>query len=274
MYKYLFLTNKPDVARYAECCGVNRIFIDLEIEGKAERQGHLDTVISSHSIADISQVKKALKSAELLVRINPFSDSTQREIDAVIDNGADIIMLPMFREISDVKRVGDMIGRRVKFVPLVETIEASKVLKELCDLDCVDELHIGLNDLHLEFKLDFMFELLSNDYVYNITRGIEKPYGVGGISRVGTGKIPGEMVMAEHMNLSSSGVILSREFHLRSNSLDELKSKIDLKNEITKLNAVRDRLASMSKRELVSIHDDFVLRTTQIVEGIRSEKAV
>ena len=45
--KFMLITNKPELASYAEECGVGRIFIDLEINGKQERQGHLDTLIAN-----------------------------------------------------------------------------------------------------------------------------------------------------------------------------------------------------------------------------------
>ena len=97
--KLMFITNRADIAEIAENAGVDRIFIDLESLGKAERQGGLDTVMSDHKIEDVKTVKAVLKKAELLVRINPVHDekgdiiSTEEEIDKVIENGADIIML-------------------------------------------------------------------------------------------------------------------------------------------------------------------------------------
>jgi hypothetical protein len=70
--KLMYITNNEYVARIAEKSGVDIIFIDLEINGKHQRQGHLDTVISKHSISDISKVKSVLSKAKLLVRINPI----------------------------------------------------------------------------------------------------------------------------------------------------------------------------------------------------------
>ena len=61
----MYITNQSDVAKIAEENGVDRIFIDLEKIGKKERQGGMDTVQSQHSIEDISEVKNAIKQAEL-----------------------------------------------------------------------------------------------------------------------------------------------------------------------------------------------------------------
>ena len=48
-----YITNRPDVALIAEKYGVDRIWIDLETLGKAERQPG-NTVKSNHKISDIS----------------------------------------------------------------------------------------------------------------------------------------------------------------------------------------------------------------------------
>ena len=37
--KLMYITNRPDVALIAEQAGVDRIFIDMEYIGKADRQG-------------------------------------------------------------------------------------------------------------------------------------------------------------------------------------------------------------------------------------------
>ncbi|KOO11675.1 aldolase, partial [Vibrio xuii] len=170
MFNYLFITNKPDIAKYVESCGVQRIFVDLEINGKEGRQGHLDTVISRHSMEDISKIKSVLNTSELLVRLNPLYEGSEGEIDQAISCGADILMLPMFNSVEEVREFGALIDGRAKFIPLVETISAAEHIDEIHDLDCVDELHIGLNDLHLEMKLKFMFELIANGTVDRMTR--------------------------------------------------------------------------------------------------------
>ena len=66
MLNLMYITNNPSLAQYAVQAGVNRIFVDLEILGKYERQGHKDTLISKHSIEDIAQVREAIPHACLL----------------------------------------------------------------------------------------------------------------------------------------------------------------------------------------------------------------
>ena len=254
---YLFITNKPEIAAFVEHCGVTRIFLDLEVMGKLDRQGHLDSVISQHSITDVRPIKSVLQTAKLMVRINPLHDSSQKEIDDVISSGADIIMLPMFQSAEEVKIVGDMIDGRAMFIPLVETYNAAMEINDIHDIESVDEIHIGLNDLHLDMKLKFMFQLLSNGFIDEIISQLTKPFGIGGIARLGEGIIPADYVLAEHVRLKSSAVILSRAFHLRSQSLAELCSNIDLKTEIDKLNQQLEVLNKKSEYEINEIHDEF-----------------
>ena len=101
--KLMYITNKPEVALIADETGVDRIFIDMEYIGKEERQAGLDSVKSHHTISDIIAVKKNIKKAELLVRVNPIHQATSAycssydEINAAIDAGADVVKLPMYR---------------------------------------------------------------------------------------------------------------------------------------------------------------------------------
>ena len=58
--KLMYITNRPDVAVIAERNGVDRIFVDMEYIGKAERQGKMDTVQNHHTVEDIKRVRAAI----------------------------------------------------------------------------------------------------------------------------------------------------------------------------------------------------------------------
>ena len=53
-----------------------------------------------------------------------------------------------------------IVNKRVKTCLLLETSQALCRLDDILTLEGIDEIHIGLNDLHLSMGLDFMFELL------------------------------------------------------------------------------------------------------------------
>lgn len=220
----MYITNKPEIASIAEKYTVNRIFIDLEVIGKEERQGHVDSVKSKHSISDVNIVKNAISKAQLLVRVNPLYIGTKNEVDAVIERGAEIVMLPMYKTLEDVKKFVDIVGRRAKTMLLCETNEAASLVSETAAMDGVDEMFIGLNDLHLARKLNFMFELLADGTVDTLCgkmseRGI--PYGFGGIAQLNIGMLPAHYIIAEHYRLGSNMAILSRSFY-DSNGTDEM----------------------------------------------------
>ena len=228
--KLMYITNKENVARIAEDSGVDWIFIDLEINGKEERQGHLDIVISRHHIEDVKKIKSVLTKAELLVRVNPIFDGSKKEIDKVINDGADIVMLPFFKIKNEVKTFIDYVDGRAKTCLLCETAEAVENIDEILELKGIDLIHIGLNDLHLAYKMDFMFELLVDGTVEMLcdkfkAKGI--PYGFGGIAQLGQGDLPAEYVIAEHYRLGSSMAILSRSF-CNVNKIDNIKTVKDV----------------------------------------------
>ena len=216
MLKLMYITNNPQIARIAADCGVDRIFIDMEVIGKAERQGHMDSVKSFHTFDDIVRVREAIgRDAELLVRINPFYEKTKYEIDRAIECGADIIMLPMWKTAEEVRQFVSFVGGRVKTMALLETKEADAALEEILQIEALDEIHIGLNDLHLSYGRKFLFELLADGTVDRLVERMKncgKLYGFGGVGRPGCGKLPAECVLAEHQRLGSGIVILSRSF--------------------------------------------------------------
>lgn len=261
------------MARFAEHSGVSRIFVDLERLGKYERQGHLNTFISQHSMSDVKQVKRVLCRAELLVRLNPLNPDTPHEIEQAISSGADILMQPMFRDVSEVAAFSAMINGRVKFIPLIETGAAFDQLEAIVRVKGVSEVYIGLNDLHLDLGLAFMFEPFSNgmlERAAEIINAAGKPFGVGGIARVGEGTLPGEMVLGEHLRLGSSQVILSRTFN---RDIDEEGGELSFAAELGKL---RDAQLGLLERSDLQKADDHRRVCNVINEFIRdkNEKAI
>lgn len=213
--KLMYITNNTDIAKIAENSGVDWIFIDLEINGKEERQGHLDTVISRHHLGDVKKINEVLNTSELLVRINPIFEGSKSEIDSVIDSGADLVMLPFFKSKEEVSKFSNYVGGRAKTILLLETPEAVDIIDEILSVEGIDYILIGLNDLHLGYGMKFMFELLADGTVEklcNKVKGKGIPYGFGGIAQLGQGDLPSEYVIAEHYRLGSSMTILSRSF--------------------------------------------------------------
>ena len=160
-----YITNHPVVAQIAEDTGVDRIFIDMEHIGKAQRQRGMDTVQLNHSVKDVERLRAALCRAELLVRVNPIHGNlsgemnSREEINAVIGAGADCVMLPYFKTAGELSTFAEMVNGRAKTVALLETVEAAESVAELAKVDGIDEFYIGINDLSIGLGKKFMFEL-------------------------------------------------------------------------------------------------------------------
>lgn len=215
MLKLMYITNRPDVALVAQKYGVDRVWVDLETRGKELRQKGLNSVKSQHTVDDIRAIKPHLTTSEMLVRINHWYDGSAAEIDSVIDAGADIIMLPYWKTPEEVSNFVKVINGRCKTTLLLETKEALECVDEVLAQGGFDEIHIGLNDLHLSYGMTFMFELLSDGTVEKLCdkfKAAKVPYGFGGIAKLGSGMLPAEKVVMEHYRLGSTRAILSRSF--------------------------------------------------------------
>jgi len=213
--KLMYITNDVEVAKIVEESGVDWVFVDLEIRGKADRQGYRDTVLSSHSLADVHQISGVLTTAELLVRINPPYEDTAYEVEQVIAAGADIVMLPYFKTRPEIETFIAAVNGRARNCLLLETPEAVEAVDSILCVPGIDCIHIGLNDLHLAYGQRFMFELLADGTVDRLCKKIGRQkisYGFGGMARIGELEPPAEMILAEHNRLGSSMVILSRSF--------------------------------------------------------------
>ena len=253
----IFITNDPDRAVIAQKAGVNRIMVDLEINGKVARQGHLDTVISRHSLEDLASIHDVMQNGhQLIARINPLFDGSGMEIDQCVRAGADIIMLPMFTCRDEVARFIQLLQGRAKASLLLETPQAFVRSSDIFSCPGVDEVHIGLNDLHLGMGLSFMFELLSHGVVEQISNQLNQSgikHGFGGIARLGRGALDAGLILSEHVRLHSSQVILSRDFHqvfetARSECLEQLRSEIF---------AIEQRLVELRKAPEIELQANY-----------------
>lgn len=276
MLKLMYITNNPEVALIAEKHGVDRIWVDLEQLGKEKRQHGLDSVKSSHSIGDVAKISKLLTKSEMLVRVNPWNEDSPKEIDQVIEAGAQIIMLPMWKNLQEVNAFISHINGRAKNILLLETREAEDCLDEVLKIDSVDEIHIGLNDLHLSYGLTFMFELLANGTVERICKKIEKagiPYGFGGIAKIGEGTIPAEKIIIEHYRLGSTMAILSRSFYDCSKHSDVAEAEHIFSTELAKIRDVENKANSFTVEEFEKNRKDIIglvqFVTTSMKGGMR-----
>ena len=216
MMEFLQITNDPDMARRCDALPGMRLFVDLEVHGKAARQAGRNTFISTHQPQDVSRVKAELRRSQLMVRVNPLYEGTAAELDTVLTQGADLVMLPMFQTPEELRAFSRLVAGRVPVVALLETAGALHSLDAWVDTPGLSEVFVGLNDLHLSLGCAFMFEPLASGLVDRVSARVHSQglrFGFGGIARLNEGLVPGRDVLAEHVRLGSAAVILSRTFH-------------------------------------------------------------
>ena len=216
MMEFLQITNDPDMARRCDALPGMRLFVDLEVHGKAARQAGRNTFISTHQPQDVGRVKAELRRSQLMVRVNPLYEGTAAELDTVLTQGADLVMLPMFQTPGELRAFSRIVAGRVPVVALLETAGALHSLDAWVDTPGLSEVFVGLNDLHLSLGCAFMFEPLASGLVDRVSARVHSQglrFGFGGIARLNEGLVPGRDVLAEHVRLGSAAVILSRTFH-------------------------------------------------------------
>ena len=202
--KLMILCNDAESALEAQEAGVDRVFYDMEFIR--------NTVKSDNKLDGIPAVRKVLNKSELLVRTNPIHAYTKMEVDQAIAYGADILMLPMVIDQHDVEQYVSYVNGRAKVCIMIETAAAMARLDKILAVPGVNEVFVGLNDLHISMGLTFMFELLSDGLVEYIAQKCNKasmPFGFGGIARIGEGDLPSDNILGEHVRLGSSSVIFS-----------------------------------------------------------------
>lgn len=254
---FMMITASPDVAAFIEWHGVSRIFMDQEVIGKAERQGHLDTHKAAHTLDQITAVAGVLKHAELMVRVNPLHAATRDEVDAAIAHGAQRLMLPMFSSRGEVAEFMDMVNNRVPVTFLAETAASLVRLPDWISLLTPgrDEVHIGLNDLSLSMGLNFLFEPMAArllDPAAEVLNQSGVTWGVGGVARIGQGELPAETVLGEHVRLGSQWIILSRAFHSGAATSADLLETLDFPAEIEKLRHAEAHWRSSDETSLLA----------------------
>lgn len=260
MIELLQITNDPEFARRCDALAGMRMFVDLERNGKAERQAGRNTFISTHQLADVGRVKAVLRHSRLMVRVNPLHSGTQQEVDAVIGEGADLLLLPMFSSAWQLRKFAGIVGGRVPVVPLLETAGALESVGKWIATPGLAEVFVGLNDLHLSLGCSFMFEPLARGLVDGVAaaaRAQGLQFGFGGIARLDEGLLPGRDVLAEHLRLGSRAVILSRTFH-------QAGGNGTFEEQVMALRQLENQLALRSPAQIVADH----LRIHKAIDAI------
>lgn len=159
----------------------------------------------------------SLAGAKGFARLNPVHAGTGAEIDAALDAGAQVLMVPMVRSANDAAEFAGRVNGRAVTVVLVEHRDAVEQIDAIATTSGVDEIHIGVNDLSLSLGLSKRWEVLTGGLMRDVAdcvRRAHRPFGFGGIGLPddATLPVPSELVYAEHARLGATRALLSRSF--------------------------------------------------------------
>jgi hypothetical protein len=212
--------------------GLDRIGLDIDTLGKKARQAGQDSWISPHELTSLPRLRARLPGHCLFLRTNALHAGSRDEIEAALDAGVDLLMLPNFQTIHEVEAYLGIVRGRVQVVPLVERRAALPLIAAFPALG-IEEFHVGLNDLALDFGVaDRLSLLLHRDIeaMCELARAEKLKFGIGGVALPGQDGLPvaALSVIAQHGRLGSTGAMLARSFWCgeRSRRLDRLPSAI------------------------------------------------
>lgn len=225
----MLFTSDAELAQAASEAGVDRIVIDLEQRGKAERQHGYHLECNKHAILDIARMKTAT-SCTVVCRVNSVEADSAMEIEAALEAGADVIMLPMFRSLDEVARFLAIVRGRARTSLLFETRESISLAPRLVGMP-FDEVYVGLNDLAIAYGRLFCYQLIEDGIVNRVRdRFPNKPFGFGGITVLDGGSpLPTRDILKELARMKASHVIVRRAFKRDIRGRDLMKEVAGIK---------------------------------------------
>lgn len=217
-FQLTLLSNEKAWIGAADEAGIQKIGIDVERLGKAKRQGILsDARISAHELEDLRAVASTVKHACTFVRLNPLHSGTAGEVDLALALGARELMLPFFRSAQEASTFIGIVGGRARVALLVETVAAVNALDAIVKLSGIDEIMVGLNDLHLELRLSSPMEVAASDLLDRIAdtvHGAGLRFGFGGVARPNDASLPikADLILARYAQTGAQSAWISRSF--------------------------------------------------------------
>lgn len=186
MIKFFLFTTDLPLALEAEAAGIDSIVVDWESQGKADRQRGYDLETNRDSPEDVSRLAKALR-IPVTVRVNRPGPQLRDEVACALDNGGQILMLPLAEHPDEASHFLDLVAGRAETIIQIETqllVERLTRLKVLA----WDYTYIGLNDLMVSRGGKWIWHAVLDGTVEHICRTMAgRPVGFGGVTIVGGG---------------------------------------------------------------------------------------
>jgi len=213
------LTTDPVMAQAADAAAVDWVGVDTERLGKHERQQHVPKArISDHTVADLARYAGTLRRAVPFARLDPWHPGLPADIEAALAAGARALMLPQFGTAGEAERFVAAVGGRAEVHLLVETPAAAASIGEILRVAGVDEIMVGLNDLHLALGLPHPMAVAVSPLLDRIAEAAHRagrPFGFGGVARPHpNAQLPfcPDALLARYVELGASSAWISRSF--------------------------------------------------------------
>ncbi len=216
-FRLTLMTNDARLAAEADGAGVDRIGVDLEHIGKAQRQAGHDLRLSLHTLDDLARLSAVVRRGQLFARVNSLNAGSAAEIDLVLALGAQVLMLPYFADAAEAASFVALVRGRAVVQLLVETEASARNIHDVAAVRGVDEIMVGLNDLRLQLKAPNHFEVMLSPLVEAVAAAVRRrglPFSIGGVGRVETTglPVPPDLVLAQYPRLGATGALLARSF--------------------------------------------------------------
>jgi hypothetical protein len=217
-FRLTLLCRDLDLVRAADEAGVQVIGLDLERLGKDQRQRHVpDARVSPYDFEDLRAVCAAVRRATPFVRLNPLHAGSGAEIERALACGARAVMLPYFRAADEAAAFVRLVAGRARVSLLVETGAALVRLHHILAVEGVDEIMVGLNDLHLDLGLASPFEVLASDLFAAAAAQVRRAglrFGFGGVTCPDDPDLPvaPDLLLAQYARLQAGAAWIARSF--------------------------------------------------------------
>lgn len=251
----------PALARRADAAGVDRIGLDLETIGKAERQKGLGTWVSQHREEQLADLREAVGPGRLFCRTNPIHPGSRAEIERLLAFGVDTLMLPMFRTPEEVERFVAYVDGRAEAVVLLEHCDAAARVEQIVRVPGIDHVHVGLTDLALSLNVKNRFGLMATPLLDRIAAAVHGEglrLAIGGIGRAMdvSQPVPTDLVYAQYPRLGATGALVSRAFFGKD------PEAVDLAAEVRRCRERFDYWRRRSPEALDAAREQFVEKVT------------
>ena len=212
MEKWLCVRDAADSVE-ALPSGVDAVFVDWEVNGKAMRQEGFDTSLQAVDLAETLRIRNSTP-LPVIVRINPFkAGETEDEVQRALDAGADRLMLANATSVESVEHYLRILDGRAEPGIMIESKALLEQKSELARLPWTFG-YIGLNDLMISSGNANIWQAVVDGTVREIFEVFsDRAIGFGGITAVEGGfPVPFKLLAAAMVQQRSRFSMLRRSF--------------------------------------------------------------